>query len=188
MQELRTRKRQMRGDVTNHHEKLELKTIWCGIQCTFPNTAGTSLDLACINTNTWFSQPNQGSHTPDFSYPLVSCASFSSSSPSLYFSSTTGPSSHNTKSSHPSISRHAKILSWHQVQHTQSTAYTKYSVHWVQYPRKIVCFTLILKITSWPLSVAVVSGVPPYPMGCHQPAFHERSKVRLPCYIPTVAS
>jgi len=35
--------------------------------------------------------------------------------------------------SHPSLSLHAMIMSWHQVQHTPSTAYTKYSIHRVQH-------------------------------------------------------
>jgi len=46
--------------------------------------------------------------------------------PSLSFLSTTQPSSPNTKFSHPSLSLHAMIMSWHQVQHTLSTAYTQH--------------------------------------------------------------
>ena len=53
--------------------------------------------------------------------------------PPVFFSSTTLPSSWNTKSSHPSESLHAMLMSWHQVQHTPSTAYTKYSIHQVQH-------------------------------------------------------
>jgi len=45
--------------------------------------------------------------------------------PSLSFSSTTQPSSQNTKISHPSLSLHAMIMSWHWVQHTPSTASTR---------------------------------------------------------------
>jgi len=45
--------------------------------------------------------------------------------PSLSFSSTTQPSSQNTKFSHPSLSLHDMIMSWHQVQHTPSTASTQ---------------------------------------------------------------
>jgi len=52
---------------------------------------------------------------------------------SLSFSSITLPSSQNTKLSHPSLSLHAMIMSWHRVQHTFSTAYTKYSIHQVQH-------------------------------------------------------
>jgi len=42
--------------------------------------------------------------------------------PSLSFSSTTQPSSQNTKLSHPSLSLHDMIMSWHRVQHTPSAA------------------------------------------------------------------
>jgi len=45
--------------------------------------------------------------------------------PSLSFSSTTQPSSQNTKLSHPSLSLHVVIMSWHRVQHTPSTASTQ---------------------------------------------------------------
>jgi len=45
--------------------------------------------------------------------------------PSLSFSSTTQPSSQNTMLSHPSLSLHDMILSWHRVQHTPSTASTQ---------------------------------------------------------------
>jgi len=45
--------------------------------------------------------------------------------PSLSFSSTSQPSSQNTKFSHPSQSLHGMIMSWHRVQHTPSTASTQ---------------------------------------------------------------
>jgi len=53
--------------------------------------------------------------------------------PSLSFASTTLPSSQNTKLSHPSLSLYAMMQSRHWVQHTPSTAYTKYSIHRVQH-------------------------------------------------------
>jgi len=49
--------------------------------------------------------------------------------PSLVVSSTTLPSSQNSKLNHPSVSLHAMIMSSHQVQYPPSTAYTKYSIH-----------------------------------------------------------
>jgi len=133
MVELRTWKREMRGDGTNHHEKLGLKRISCASQFSIPDMAGRSSDWACNNTDTWFSIPNEASHTPDSSHPLASSALFSSSSPSLSFSSSTLPSLHNTKLSHPTLSLHAMIMSWHWVQRTRSTAYTEYSIHRVQH-------------------------------------------------------
>jgi len=45
--------------------------------------------------------------------------------PSLSFSSTSQPSLQNTKWSHPSLSLHGRIMSWHRVQHTPSTASTQ---------------------------------------------------------------
>jgi len=74
MVELSTRKREIRGDGGNHHEKLGLVRILCASQLTIPDRAGTSPDLAGNNTDTWSSQPNQASskpnqasRTPDFS-------------------------------------------------------------------------------------------------------------------------
>jgi len=64
MVELRTRKREMRGDGGNHHEKLGLNRILCASQLTIPDRAGTSPNLACNNTNMMSSEPKQVSHTP----------------------------------------------------------------------------------------------------------------------------
>jgi len=133
MVDLRTRKREMRGDGVHHHEKLGLKRISCASQFTIPDTAGTSPDPACNYTDTRSSQPTLASHTADFSYPLVSSTSFSSSLPSLSFSFATLSSLHNTELSHPSVSHHAMIMSLHWVQHAQCTAYTEYSIHQAQH-------------------------------------------------------
>jgi len=46
--------------------------------------------------------------------------------PSLSFSSTSQPSSQNTQWSHPSLTLHGMIMSWHRVQHTLSTASTQH--------------------------------------------------------------
>jgi len=133
MVELRTRKRDIRGDGGNHYEKLELKRILCASQFTIPNTAGTSSNPACNYTDMRSFQLNQASRTPDFSYLLVFSILFSSSSSSLSLSSTTLPSSQNTKFSHPPLSLNAIIMSWHRVQHSLSTANTEYSIHRVQH-------------------------------------------------------
>ena len=133
MVELRTRKTEIRGDGTNHHEKLGLKRTSCTSQLTIPVIVGTSLNPVCNFTDTRSSQPNKASRTPDFSYPLVSSTSFSSTSPALSFLFITLPSSQNTKLSHPSLSLHAMIMSLHRVQHTPSNAYTGYSIHRVQH-------------------------------------------------------
>jgi len=122
MVELRARKRheRVRG---NHHEKLGLKRISSECQFTIPDTAGTSPDLACNITDTRSSQPNQASHTPDFSYPLV-ITSFQSSSPislSLVHNSTI-IAEHKVKSS-------LFMSPCHDHELTPSTAYTEYSIH-----------------------------------------------------------
>jgi len=65
------------------------KSLWetgtwrmpCASQFTIPNTAGRSRNPACNYTDTRFFLPNLACCTPDFSYPLVSSSSFSSSSP-----------------------------------------------------------------------------------------------------------
>jgi len=55
--------------------------ISCASQLPIPDTAGTSPDLASSHTVTRSSKPNQASRSPDFSGPLISSISFSSSSP-----------------------------------------------------------------------------------------------------------
>jgi hypothetical protein len=67
MVELSTRKREIRGDGGNHHDKLGLKGIRGASQLTIPDTAGTSPDPAGNITDTGCSKPNHTSRTPDFS-------------------------------------------------------------------------------------------------------------------------
>jgi len=63
---LSTRKREIRGDRGNHHEKMGLEKISCASQLTIPDTAGTIPDPAGNITDTGSSKPNQASCTPDF--------------------------------------------------------------------------------------------------------------------------
>jgi hypothetical protein len=123
---LRRRKREMRGDATNDHEKLGLERISCASPFTIPDTAGTCPDPACHNTDTRSSKPNQASRTPDFAYPLVSFTLFSSSSLISLFlvhNSTIIPE-HKVQ---PSLS----ISPCHDDELTPSTAYPEYSIHQV---------------------------------------------------------
>ena len=124
MVELRTRKREMRGYGGNHHEKLGLKRISCASQLTITDTAGKSPDSACNYTDTRSYQPNQASRTPDFSYPLVSSTSFSSSSPISLFlvHNSTIIAEHKVKSS-------LSISPCHDHELAPSIAYTEYSIH-----------------------------------------------------------
>ena len=78
MVELSTRKREIKGDEGNHHEKLGHERISCASQFTIPNTAGTSPDPAGNTTDTRCSKPNHACCTPDFSGPLVSSILFTS--------------------------------------------------------------------------------------------------------------
>lgn len=71
MVELMTRKKMMREDEGNHHQKLGLNRISCASQLTIPNKAGTSPDQACNNTDTRSSEPNNASCISDISYLLV---------------------------------------------------------------------------------------------------------------------
>jgi hypothetical protein len=64
---LSTRKREIKGDGGNHHEKLGLERISCASELTMPDMAGTCPDLAGNITNTGVSKPNQASRTPHFS-------------------------------------------------------------------------------------------------------------------------
>ena len=124
MVELRTRKRDERGYGGNHHEKLGLKRMSCASQFTIPDTAGTSPDPACTHTDTRSSKPNQASHTLDFSYPLVSSTSLSSSSPISLFLV------HNsTIIVEPKVRSSLSISPCHDHELTQSTTYTDYSIH-----------------------------------------------------------
>jgi hypothetical protein len=143
MVELRTRKREMRGYGGYHHEQRGLKIISCTSQFTIPDAAGTSPDPACNYTDTRSSQPNPASRTPDYSYPLVSSPSFSSSSPISLFlvHNATIIAEHKVKSS-------LSISPCHDHELAPSIAYTEYSIHRVQHPSKIVCLPFILMITS----------------------------------------
>ena len=67
MVELSTRKREIRGDGGNHHEKLGLEKISCASQLTIPDTPGISPDPVGNITDTESSKSNQASRAPDFS-------------------------------------------------------------------------------------------------------------------------
>jgi len=136
--EFGTRKIELRGDETNHSEKLGHRRITGVGQCSILGKAGTSSDLACNNTDNRSSQCNRVSYTLNFEYLLLSCTSFSFSSSISVFPIYNSTIIAEHKSSPPSLSLHAMIMSWHWVQyfpiqHTPSTAYTKYCVHGVQY-------------------------------------------------------
>jgi len=166
-----------------NHQKLGLKSLSCESQFSNPDTAGSSSDLACHNTDTSTAQPTQASPTPHFSYLLVSSTLFSSSSPITLIL---------FRNFYPHRRTQSLLIplylsmpwSWvdTEYKHTPSTAYTMYSIP------KIVCLPLILMITGWSLNIASATSMPPYAIYCHQPACSECSKVKSPCNIPTFAS
>jgi len=131
MVELRTRKRKVRGDGGNHHEKLGLTRISCPSQFTFPDTAGTSPNPVHNITDMRSSKLNQASCTPDVSYLLLSSILFSSSSHITCFliHNSTIIAEHKVKSTLCISPCHDHELtpscSIHRVQHTPSAAYTK---------------------------------------------------------------
>jgi len=133
MVELSTRKREIRGDGGNHHEKLGLREFRVWVNWPSP-IRQERVPIRRLIT------PIRGLPNPIRQVvPLIShIRSYPPyrshlHPPSLSFSSTTQPSSQNTNLIHPSLSLHAIIISWHQVQHTPSTAYTEYSIHRVQH-------------------------------------------------------
>jgi hypothetical protein len=93
------------------------------IQFTLPNTTGASPDPMCNYTDRWSSQPNQASCTPHFSYPLISCRSFSSSYPISLFLvyNCIIIAEHKVRSS-------ISVSPCHDHELTPSTAYTKYNM------------------------------------------------------------
>jgi hypothetical protein len=114
----------MRGDGGNHHEKLGLKRILCPSQLTIPDTAVTTPDPAGKHTDIRSSNRDQASHTPDFSYRLVSSIFVPIYIADLSFS--TIIADHKVKSS-------LSISPCHDHELTLSTAYIEYSIHRVQH-------------------------------------------------------
>ena len=121
--ELSTAKREIRGNVGNHHGKQGLDRMSCASRLTIANTADTSPDLAGNNTQTRSCKPNQVSRTRDFSGRLVSSTSFSFSSPMSLFviHKSTIASEHKLNSS-------LSITPGHHHKLTLSAAYTDHSI------------------------------------------------------------
>ena len=194
----------MRRDGANHYEKLGLREFH--VQVNLPSP------IQQVSVPIWHVIiPIRGIPNPIRQVvPLIShiCSypphRFHLHPLFLSFLSTTLLSLQNTKLSHLSQSLHAMIMSWHRAQHTPSTTYTDYSIHrgqhtpsttytdysihQGQHPPMIVCLPFIPMITSWPLNVTSVSGMPPDTIDCHQPACYEGSKVMSPCHIPILAT
>ena len=128
-------------------------------QLTIPDTAGMRPNPAQTNTDTWSSRPDRASRTPDFSYPLVSSISFSSTFPISLFlvHISTIIAEHKVMSSlsispchdQESIPSTAYTeYSIHRVQHTPSTVYTEYSIHRVLHHPNINCLPLAASLSS----------------------------------------
>jgi hypothetical protein len=75
----------MRGDDTNHQEKVGHKIIFCVCQYAIIYTAGKNSDLVCDGANMRSSKLHQASRAPDFPYLLVLLTLFLSSSPITLF-------------------------------------------------------------------------------------------------------
>jgi len=140
MVKLSTRKREIRGDGGNHHEKLGLREFRVRVNCPSP------IQQVRVPIG-WVITPIQCPTNPTGQVVLL--ISHSCSYPphrshlhplSLSFSSTTLPSSqeHNVKTSlsislfhHHELTLSAACTEYsiQRVQHTPSPAYTKYSIH-----------------------------------------------------------
>jgi len=177
MVELRTRKREMGGDVGNHDEKLRLSDL--GVQVNYPSPIWQVLlwimraitPIQCVLNEISYIIPHI-SHLrtyPPYYSPLHSPFLF-------HVHNSTIIAEHTIKSSFFN-----SLLHDHEL--TLSTACTEYSIHWVQHPPMIFCLPFILMVTSWPLNIASASGLPSYKFNSHQPALHESSKVRSLCLM-----
>jgi len=158
------RKIEMRGDVGNIHEKLKLRTISCVSQYTIPNGAGSTSDQVGTTADTRASKFNHASCTPDFSYPLISSILFPSPSPISQFPSLLHYHCRSQSLVIPLYICMPKSLvnteyHIHRVQHTPSTAYSEYSIQWVQHiltstvqrvkhPPRVICLPFILIIIN----------------------------------------
>ena len=139
MDDKKERDERVRGKSSG---RLGLKIISCASQFTIPDTAGTSPDPACNYTDTRSSQPNPASRTPDYSYPLISSTSFSSSPISLFLvHNSTIIAEHKVKSS-------LSISPCHDHGLTPSKAYTEHCIQRVLHHRKIFSLPFILTIAS----------------------------------------
>jgi len=143
--------------------ELGIERFSCTTQTNIPDTAGTTPYSVGNDTKTSLSKPNQARCTCDFSYPFVSSILFSSLSPISYFSvhNSIMFAENKVKSflsicpCHDHDSTPSTAL--HRVQHVPSAAYIE---HRAQHICIIVCPSFILMITTCPLNVASVSGVP----------------------------
>jgi hypothetical protein len=150
--ELKMIRREMRRYGTNHQDELGLRE--CLVWFILPFLMWqVHVCIWCV-IKPIRGLPNPISHV----VPLISHSlpypphGFPVQPSSLAFLSTLLPLSQNPKISHPSLSLHAMIMSWYQVQHTMSTAYTEYIIYHVEPRPKIVCLSFILIILGWPLT------------------------------------
>jgi len=183
MVELSTRKREIRGDKGNHHEKLGLREF--GVEVNWPSPIRrVRVPIRRVITlirgllNPFRQVVLLISHSR--SYPAYHSHLHP---PSLSFLSTTLPLSqeHKVKSS-------LSISPCHHHELTLSAAYTEYSIHRVQNTPRMVCRPFILTISSWPLNVASAPAVPPYWSTATSQFSIWASKVKSPCHFPMVAS
>jgi len=79
--------------------------------------------------------------------------------PTLSFPSTTLPSSWNTQLHYHSLSLHAMILTYHNIQHTPRTAYIQYSIHWVQYTPRTAYTEYYIHWVQHTLSIAYAMNI-----------------------------
>jgi hypothetical protein len=143
MVELRTRNRVIRRFWGNHHEKLGLKRISCVTEFNIPDMAGMRFDLECNYSDMRSSLANRASWTRDYSYPLVSSTSLSSSSRISLF---LFPIS--IIIAEPKVQSSLSISPSHNHELEPSIAYPEFVIHRVQLPSMIICLSFIVMIPS----------------------------------------
>jgi len=127
MLKLRIRKREMRGDKGNHHEKLGLREF--RVQVNLPSLIRQEQVPIRRAITPIRGFPNPIRQVVPLISHINSYAPYRSHlHPHLSVSSTTPPLSLHTQLRHPSLSLYATIMSYHCVQHTPSTSYTEYSI------------------------------------------------------------
>jgi len=182
MVELSPRRRENRGDGWNDREKMELREF--PVQINWPSPIRqVQIPIRRVIS------PIQGLLNPirDVILLISHCHSYPPyrshlHHPSLIVLSTTLPSLQEHK-----VQSSLSISHCHHHELTLSATYTEYSIHRVQHTPKIVCRPIILMVSSWLLTAASASGVPPHwstaasqssiraslPIDHHQPVLHK---------------
>jgi len=143
MVELRTRKREMIRDRGNRHQKLGLREFRVRVNLPSPIWQ-VRVPIRLVITPKW-GLPNQIRHIVHLISHIRSYPPYRSQlhPPSVFLV-------HNcTILAEYKVMSSFSIFPCHDHELTLCTAYTEYSIHWIQHPPKIACLSFILMITRW---------------------------------------